>query len=142
MGAEIFNLALWGRWAWIMKLTFMMYQLPGASQTAASFQFEDEDHTLGNTLRFMIMKKYAVSSSPCDINDSSYIPFLPFVRLWASTMEICRSLKPKDRRLIAVANSPEVEFCGYSIPHPSEPKMNVRIQTYGMLLLDAHGSGQ
>ncbi len=30
------------------------------------------------------------------------------------------------------SNSPEVEFCGYSIPHPSEPKMNVRIQTYGM----------
>ena len=27
--------------------------------------------------------------------------------------------------------SPEVEFCGYSIPHPSEAKMNVRIQTYG-----------
>lgn len=26
--------------------------------------------------------------------------------------------------------SPNVEFCGYSIPHPSEPKMNIRIQTY------------
>jgi len=26
--------------------------------------------------------------------------------------------------------NPDVEFCGYSIPHPSEPKMNVRIQTY------------
>jgi hypothetical protein len=25
--------------------------------------------------------------------------------------------------------SPEVDFCGYSVPHPSEPKMNVRIQT-------------
>ncbi|PVH18292.1 uncharacterized protein CXQ87_001212 [Candidozyma duobushaemuli] len=24
-----------------------------------------------------------------------------------------------------------VEFCGYSIPHPSENKLNVRIQTYG-----------
>lgn len=28
-------------------------------------------------------------------------------------------------------NSPEVEFCGYSIPHPSEAAMNLRIQTYG-----------
>ena len=28
-------------------------------------------------------------------------------------------------------HSPSVEFCGYSIPHPSEAKMNVRIQTYG-----------
>ncbi len=27
--------------------------------------------------------------------------------------------------------SPNVEFCGYSIPHPSEALMNIRIQTYG-----------
>lgn len=33
-------------------------QLPGASDTAASFQFEGEDHTLGNALRYIIMKKY------------------------------------------------------------------------------------
>ena len=59
--------------------------LPGSSEdgTAATFQIIDEDHTLGNTLRYVIMK------------------------------------------------NPEVEFCGYSIPHPSENKMNVRIQTYG-----------
>ena len=31
-----------------------------------------------------------------------------------------------------------MEFCGYSIPHPSEAKMNVRIQTYG-LFAQAHG---
>lgn len=59
--------------------------LPGASEdgTAASFQIIDEDHTLGNSLRYVIMK------------------------------------------------NPEVEFCGYSIPHPSENKLNIRIQTYG-----------
>lgn len=59
--------------------------LPGSSEdgTAASFQIADEDHTLGNSLRYMIMK------------------------------------------------NPEVEFCGYSIPHPSEAKLNIRIQTYG-----------
>lgn len=59
--------------------------LPGASDdgTAASFQVIDEDHTLGNALRYIIMK------------------------------------------------NPEVEFCGYSIPHPSENKLNIRIQTYG-----------
>jgi DNA-directed RNA polymerase I and III subunit RPAC2 len=56
--------------------------LPGSSETAASFEFEDEDHTLGNALRYIIMR------------------------------------------------NPAVEFCGYSIPHPSEAKMNVRIQTY------------
>ncbi|PYH56897.1 RBP11-like subunits of RNA polymerase [Aspergillus welwitschiae] len=56
--------------------------LPGSSDTAASFQFEGEGHTLGNALRYAIMK------------------------------------------------NPEVEFCGYTIPHPSETKMNLRIQTY------------
>ncbi|KAK7207845.1 DNA-directed RNA polymerase [Myxozyma melibiosi] len=59
--------------------------LPGASEdgTAASFRILQEDHTLGNALRYVIMK------------------------------------------------NPEVEFCGYSIPHPSEAAMNLRIQTYG-----------
>ncbi|KAL4950147.1 DNA-directed RNA polymerase [Aspergillus filifer] len=56
--------------------------LPGATDTAASFQFEGEGHTLGNALRYAIMK------------------------------------------------NPDVEFCGYTIPHPSEAKMNIRIQTY------------
>ncbi|KAK5134809.1 RNA polymerase subunit AC19 [Meristemomyces frigidus] len=56
--------------------------LPGSSDTQASFAFEKEDHTLGNALRYMIMK------------------------------------------------NPDVEFCGYSIPHPSETVMNLRIQTW------------
>ncbi len=32
-------------------------QLPGSTPTAASFEFLDEGHTLGNALRFIIMKK-------------------------------------------------------------------------------------
>ncbi|KAK6077821.1 hypothetical protein SCUP234_00982 [Seiridium cupressi] len=56
--------------------------LPGSSATAASFEFLEEGHTLGNALRYIIMK------------------------------------------------NPDVEFCAYSIPHPSEAKMNIRIQTY------------
>ncbi|KAL4898535.1 DNA-directed RNA polymerase [Aspergillus ambiguus] len=56
--------------------------LPGHTKTAASFQFDGEGHTLGNALRYAIMK------------------------------------------------NPQVEFCGYTIPHPSETKMNLRIQTY------------
>jgi len=35
--------------------------LPGATETAASFQFEGEGHTLGNALRYMIMKKWVPS---------------------------------------------------------------------------------
>ncbi|KAL3427074.1 hypothetical protein PVAG01_00583 [Phlyctema vagabunda] len=56
--------------------------LPGGTEQAASFQMKKEDHTLGNALRYIIMK------------------------------------------------NPNVEFCGYSIPHPSEALMNIRIQTY------------
>ncbi|KAI1822959.1 DNA-directed RNA polymerase [Xylaria intraflava] len=56
--------------------------LPGSTSTAASFEFLKEGHTLGNALRYMIMK------------------------------------------------NPDVEFCAYAIPHPSEDKMNLRIQTY------------
>lgn len=39
--------------------------------------------------------------------------------------------------------SPDVEFCGYSIPHPSEAKMNLRIQTWGTYLnMDMADSGK
>jgi len=29
-----------------------------------------------------------------------------------------------------VSKNPDVEFCGYTIPHPAENKMHLRIQTY------------
>lgn len=83
-------------------------QLAGATESAASFQFDGEDHTLGNALRYIIMKKY--------------------VTFYFSIRAVIFVL------LGMVANaaySPDVEFCGYSIPHPSETKMNLRIQTYG-----------
>lgn len=35
-------------------------QLPGSTATAASFEFLDEGHTLGNALRYIIMKKYGI----------------------------------------------------------------------------------
>lgn len=34
------------------------FQLPGATDTAASFEFLNEDHTMGNALRYIIMKKF------------------------------------------------------------------------------------
>ena len=40
-------------------------KLPGASDTSASFEFENEDHTLGNALRYMIMKKFGVYDGRC-----------------------------------------------------------------------------
>ncbi|KAI0642603.1 RBP11-like subunits of RNA polymerase [Trametes meyenii] len=50
--------------------------------SAATFQIHDESHTIGNALRWMLMK------------------------------------------------NPKVEFCGYSVPHPSENHINMRIQMY------------
>lgn len=26
----------------------------------------------------------------------------------------------------------ETDFCGYSVPHPYEPKMNLRVQSHGL----------
>merc|ERR1719290_848771 len=52
-------------------------------ETCRTFVLHQEDHTLGNALRYVVTK------------------------------------------------SPEVEFCGYSVPHPSENKINFRIQTKG-----------
>ncbi|KAJ3352100.1 DNA-directed RNA polymerases I and III subunit RPAC2, partial [Entophlyctis luteolus] len=49
--------------------------------SAVTFVLRDEDHTLGNSLRYLLMK------------------------------------------------NPRVSFCGYSLPHPSEYKVNLRIQT-------------
>eukprot|EP01114_Cavostelium_apophysatum_P020130 TRINITY_DN6661_c0_g1_i1.p1 TRINITY_DN6661_c0_g1~~TRINITY_DN6661_c0_g1_i1.p1 ORF type:complete len:109 (-),score=5.97 TRINITY_DN6661_c0_g1_i1:19-345(-) len=50
---------------------------------SVTFMIREEDHTLGNALRYMLAK------------------------------------------------NPEVDLAGYSIPHPSEPLLNVRVQTKG-----------
>lgn len=54
----------------------------GANSNSATFIFGNEDHTLGNALRHVLMQR------------------------------------------------PETDFCGYSVPHPYEPKMNLRLQVY------------
>eukprot|EP00249_Psilotum_nudum_P003422 c16807_g1_i1 orf=336-719(-) len=51
---------------------------------ASTFSITDEDHTLGNSLRFVLN------------------------------------------------HDPRVEFCGYSVPHPSENRINIRLQTTGV----------
>eukprot|EP00812_Abedinium_dasypus_P010940 NODE_4528_length_665_cov_274.057377.p2 GENE.NODE_4528_length_665_cov_274.057377~~NODE_4528_length_665_cov_274.057377.p2 ORF type:complete len:114 (-),score=34.46 NODE_4528_length_665_cov_274.057377:157-498(-) len=53
-----------------------------------TYQFKGEDHTLGNALRYMLMKH------------------------------------------------PNIEFAGYTVPHPSEPSMNVRVQTHSSATAD------
>ncbi|KIM70494.1 hypothetical protein SCLCIDRAFT_1206635 [Scleroderma citrinum Foug A] len=62
------------------KIRIMKGATPDLS--AATYQIFDESHTIGNALRWMIMK------------------------------------------------NPKVEFCGYSVPHPSENLIQLRIQMY------------
>ncbi|KAH7913296.1 DNA-directed RNA polymerase [Hygrophoropsis aurantiaca] len=77
------------------KIKIMKGATPDLS--AATYQIFDESHTIGNALRWMLMK------------------------------------------------NPKVEFCGYSVPHPSENLIQLRIQMYDELssltaLLDALGN--
>ncbi|KAK6173014.1 hypothetical protein SNE40_016554 [Patella caerulea] len=58
------------------------------ADSCKTFVMHNEDHTLGNSLRYIIMK-----------------------------------------------NS-DVQFCGYTVPHPSENKINFRVQTYGKPAVD------
>ncbi|XP_054025569.1 DNA-directed RNA polymerases I and III subunit RPAC2 [Dryobates pubescens] len=67
------------------KAALEMVQADGTDGNCVTFVLHDEDHTLGNSLRYMVMK------------------------------------------------NPDVEFCGYCITHPSESKINFRIQTRGAL---------
>jgi DNA-directed RNA polymerase I and III subunit RPAC2 len=53
----------------------------GATENSGTFIFGNEDHTLGNALRHVLIQR----------NDT--------------------------------------DFCGYSVPHPYEPKMHLRLQT-------------
>lgn len=55
--------------------------LQGSTDKSATFVFGNEDHTLGNVLRHILISKQ------------------------------------------------QTEFCGYSVPHPYEPKMHIRLQT-------------
>jgi DNA-directed RNA polymerase subunit L len=92
------------RYSPTILILIRLLQVGPTSLTAATFQFEGEDHTLGNALRYIIMKKFVS---------------------WQWSLGL----------LLTLTSSPEVELCGYSIPHPAEAKMNLRIQTYGGSLL-------
>uniref|UniRef100_A0A224YLG2 DNA-directed RNA polymerases I and III subunit RPAC2 n=1 Tax=Rhipicephalus zambeziensis TaxID=60191 RepID=A0A224YLG2_9ACAR len=66
---------------------------PNENEKCRTFVLDDQDHTLGNALRYMIMK------------------------------------------------NPEVKFCGYAIPHPSERKVHLRIETRGITAVEALKKG-
>ena len=65
----------------INKIEIVSEASSSTDEFSKTFTLNDEDHTLANSLRYLIMK------------------------------------------------NPNVIFCGYTIPHPSEIKVNFRIQT-------------
>jgi len=67
--------------------------LQGSTERSSTFVFGNEDHTLGNALRHILMQKQ------------------------------------------------QTEFCGYSVPHPYEPKMHVRLQTNNVSSIQVLKSG-
>lgn len=44
-----------------LGMYWLLGKLPGSTEMAASYAFEKEDHTLGNALRYIIMRKYVTS---------------------------------------------------------------------------------
>eukprot|EP01029_Cantina_marsupialis_P027818 TRINITY_DN774039_c0_g1_i1.p1 TRINITY_DN774039_c0_g1~~TRINITY_DN774039_c0_g1_i1.p1 ORF type:complete len:102 (-),score=22.03 TRINITY_DN774039_c0_g1_i1:159-464(-) len=63
------------------------------SQYSRTFIINEEDHTIGNSLRYVCMR------------------------------------------------DPKTDFCGYTNPHPSEAKINIRLQTSGAEAHEVLGNG-
>ena len=71
-----------GRNEFVSSRPQLQIQRQEGDNTSATYSFLNEDHTLGNLLRNVIIKNN------------------------------------------------QVEFCAYSVPHPSEPVMNIRLQVH------------
>lgn len=82
-----------------------------------TFIFKGEGHTLGNALRNLILKKY----STCSLALSCIFNTI--------------------NQVIVYCCSPDVIFCGYTIPHPSENKLHLRIETREMSAVDVLREG-
>lgn len=83
--------------------------------SAATFSLTDEDHTIANAVRFTLNQ------------ESVHSP------LFSALINAGFSLFLKVEAIIFILCSPRVTFCGYSIPHPSEARVNIRVQTTGKL---------
>lgn len=68
-------------------------ELVGEDEKSLTFILRDEDHTLGNSLRYVL------------------------------------------------ARNPDVKFCGYSIPHPSENILKIRVETFTAPAVEAFTKG-
>ena len=77
--------------------------ISSSKDSCKTYVFTNEDHTLGNSLRYALMRKYVSRSRT--------------------------RRRTHTTRTHTLLSSPKVDFCGYTVPHPMEPKMNLRLQT-------------
>ena len=89
----------------------LFMQTPESTEFSTTFVMREEDHTLGNAIRYALNQKYVVDTYSILCVVLNFFLFhtnftFPF-------------------------GSPDVTFCGYSVPHPLENKMHVHIQTKG-----------
>ncbi|KAI3619679.1 putative rna polymerase i and iii shared subunit rpc19 [Moniliophthora roreri] len=135
----------------IPKIRIMKGATPDLS--AATYQIHDESHTIGNALRWMLMKNPKVEFCGyryfCCFQHKKIIPFVLieertitdennsfyiFLFLMASHSPEVSSQNVVPR--VAASSSTLLFFT--CVPHPSEPNIQVRIQMYdGLSSLDA-----
>jgi DNA-directed RNA polymerase I and III subunit RPAC2 len=92
----------------------------------ATFCLQDEDHTLGNAVRWALMKKYGHTHAhiPNRAEAQRAIDARSCRQLFWCILGLTHFISS-----LCVNNSPEVDFASYSIPHPSEARTNIRVQT-------------
>lgn len=99
------------------------FQIEGGSSDLATYILEDEDHTLGNALRYTLMRRYvgpARVPTPALCYPHHHYPPPPTCTPHHST---------------------DTAFCGYTVPHPTENRINIRLQTKGKPAHDVLRSG-
>ncbi|TVU25844.1 hypothetical protein EJB05_28354 [Eragrostis curvula] len=105
--------------------------------SASTFSIVEEDHTLANSVRFVLNQD---SFDECKYNENEIrggvSSSFDFDRLDIFNSS-CVQIPVADHDFYSYDHlkhkhdSPRVAFCGYSIPHPADNKVNIRVQTTG-----------
>ena len=85
-------------------------------------------HRLPQVMAIAVVRPFSLSSSVV------HVAFSPSTEWWAVSVSILWSWACQEVQndlVFAILCSPYVEFCGYSIPHPTDNLVNLRIQTTG-----------
>lgn len=112
-------------------------------QSNATFSLADEDHTLANALRFTLNQEFVFFFLSISFIYLCSFKYYIVVGIEFTTSYLCISLFElffvclcvlSDDTLVTLwcyICSPRVVVSGYSIPHPSEARVNIRVQTTG-----------